>query len=66
MNNMFIEDMKNHYLPNLQYIENIDLDKYLETFHKIDKKICNDEEKKIEVLDSGENVKIDNDSIKNK
>ena len=38
MNNMFVEDMKKHYLPNLEYIESIPLEKYLETFHKIDKK----------------------------
>ena len=38
MKNMFDEDMKKHYLPNLEYIESITLEKYLETFHKIDKK----------------------------
>ena len=38
MNNMFFEDLKNHYVPNLEKIENINLDKFLETFHKIDKK----------------------------
>ena len=38
MNNMFVKDMKKHYLPNLEYIESIPLEKYLETFHKIDKK----------------------------
>ena len=38
MNNMFVEDMKKHYLPNLEYIEKLPLEKYIETFHKIDKK----------------------------
>ena len=38
MNNMLVEDMKKHYLPNLEYIEKIPLEKYEETFHKIDKK----------------------------
>lgn len=40
MNNMFVEDMKTHYLPNLEYIEKIPLEKYTETFHKIDKVRC--------------------------
>ena len=38
MNNMFLEDLKNHYIPNLEKIEALPLDKFLETFHKIDKK----------------------------
>ena len=38
MNNMLVEDMKKHYLPNLEYIEKIPLEQYEETFHKIDKK----------------------------
>ena len=42
MNNMFLEDMKNHYIPNLEKIESLPLDKFLETFHKIDKKYPND------------------------
>ena len=42
MNNMFLEDMKNHYLPNLEIIESLPLDKFLETFHKIDKKYPKD------------------------
>ena len=42
MNNMFLEDLKNHYTPNLEKIEALPLDKFLETFHKIDKKYPND------------------------
>ena len=38
MNNMLLEDLKNHYIPNLEKIEGLPLDKFLETFHKIDKK----------------------------
>ena len=38
MNNMFLDDLKNHYIPNLEKIEALPLDKFLETFHKIDKK----------------------------
>ena len=38
MNNCFVEDMKKHYLPNVKYIEKLPLEKYVETFHKIDKK----------------------------
>ena len=38
MNNCFVEDMKNHYLPNVEYIEKLPLEKYVETFHKIDKR----------------------------
>ncbi len=47
MNNMLLEDLKNHYIPNLEKIEGLPLDKFLETFHKIDKKypfISDDEE----------------------
>ena len=38
MNNMFLEDLKNHYIPNLEKIESLPLESFLETFHKIDKK----------------------------
>lgn len=38
MNNMFLNDLKNHYIPNLEKIEALPLEKFLETFHKIDKK----------------------------
>ena len=38
MNNMLLEDLKNHYIPNLEKIEALPLEKFLETFHKIDKK----------------------------
>ena len=38
MNNMFMNDLKNHYIPNLEKIEALPLEKFLETFHKIDKK----------------------------
>jgi len=45
MNNMFLEDLKNHYIPNLEKIESVPLDKFLETFHKIDKKFPDDNKK---------------------
>ena len=46
MNNMFLEDLKNHYAPNLEKIEALPLDKFLETFHKIDKKYPQDNKSK--------------------
>ena len=46
MNNMFVEDMKKHYLPNLEYIESVNLDKYLGTFHKFDKSLPESDEVK--------------------
>lgn len=67
MNNMFFEDLKNHYIPNLENIERIDLDKFLETFHKIDKKYPeqkDDEEEEEEMYNFEEDE--DNDSKTNK
>ena len=43
MNNMLLEDLKNHYIPNLEKIESLPLDEFLETFHKIDKKYQDDD-----------------------
>jgi hypothetical protein len=53
MNNMFLDDLKSHYIPNLEKIEAVPLEKFLETFHKIDKKFpkninCEEEEEEEE------------------
>ena len=68
MNNMFLDDLKNHYIPNLEKIESLPLDKFLETFHKIDKKfpesnrkIIDDEEEEKEDEEFSENDDDDDD-----
>ena len=59
MNNMLLEDLKNHYIPNLEKIEGIPLDKFLETFHKIDKKYPDDNKTKNDEDDEDEEKEDD-------
>ena len=59
MNNMLLEDLKNHYIPNLEKIEGLPLDKFLETFHKIDKKYPDDNINKDEEDDEDEEKEDD-------
>ena len=59
MNNMFLEDLKNHYTPNLEKIEALPLDKFLETFHKIDKKYPEDNKPKDDEDDEDEEKEDD-------
>ena len=59
MNNMLLEDLKNHYIPNLEKIESLPLDKFLETFHKIDKKYPDDIKSKYDEDDEDEEKEDD-------
>ena len=54
MNNMFLDDLKNHYIPNLEKIESLPLESFLETFHKIDKKYPENKKRNKEKNDDGE------------
>ena len=65
MNNMFIEDLKNHYIPNLEKIEALPLDKFLETFHKIDKKFPENNKKSKGNDDDSDEEKEDEDDSEN-
>jgi len=62
MNNMFLEDLKNHYIPNLEKIEALPLDKFLETFHKIDKKYPDDNKIK-DIEDDDEDEEKEDDEF---
>ena len=59
MNNMFLEDLKNHYIPNLEKIESLPLEKFLDTFHKIDKKYPEANKKKSDDDDEEEEKESD-------
>ena len=65
MNNMFLEDLKNHYIPNLEKIEALPLDKFLETFHKIDKKFPESSRKGKNISDEEEEEKEDEEFTEN-
>ena len=65
MNNMFLDDLKNHYIPNLEKIESLPLESFLETFHKIDKKYPENKKRTKEKNDDGEEEEEDEENEDN-
>jgi hypothetical protein len=61
MNNMFLDDLKNHYIPNLEKIEALPLESFLETFHKIDKKYPDNKKKARPKSEDGEEEEEENE-----